>query len=50
MENLEATLQSLARIQDRLFKHRTAMLEIENELANIEITLAKMTENMEASA
>lgn len=50
MENLESTLQLLARIQDRLFKHRTAMLEIENELAKIELSLAKMTENMEESA
>lgn len=50
MENLESILQPLARIQDKLFQHRTAMLEIENELAKIELALAKMEEKMEVSA
>lgn len=46
----EETLQQLAKAQDSIFRYRSGLLEIENSLAQIELTLSKMAENTEESA
>lgn len=43
----EEILQQLARAQDSIFQYRNGLLKVEQSLAQVELSLAKMTENME---
>lgn len=46
-QEFEEALQRLARVQDQLYQHRNDMLEIENELAQVEMQLARLIETEE---